>query len=280
MVSPQMDWLPLCGTVLVLGVRHGLDADHLAAIDGLTRFNFATSPRLARWCGMLFSTGHGIVVILVAATLGAAATAYTVPEWARAFGAWTSIVFLVGLGLLNLRMVLSTPVDETMHVGGIRSLLLSRLTRTSRPLAIVAIGSIFAISFDTLSQAVLFSASAAQFDGVRSGMELGVLFMLGMMLVDGVNGVWVASLLRRQDRRARIASRAIGLLVAVLSFGVAALGAVRYFNQNVDAALESRATFLGILIVLAVAASIWLIGRIGTGRLPVRARKYSVSNRR
>jgi high-affinity nickel-transport protein len=237
-------------------MRHGLDADHLAAIDGLTRYNSHVGSPLARWCGALFSLGHGGVVMLVAGTIGAAAAAYSVPDWARAFGAWISIAFLVGIGLLNLRTVLSTPVDKMVPVAGARTVLLPGLTRTSRPLSIIAIGALFAISFDTLSQAVFFSAIAARFG---AGIALGALFMLGMTLVDGINGAWVAGLLRRQDRRARLASRGIGLLVAILSFAVAALGAVRYFNHAADVALDSREGMIGVALVLIVAAAIMLI---------------------
>ena len=49
-----MDALPdnaaaLATLVFLLGVKHGLDADHLATIDGLTRHNALVRPRLARW---------------------------------------------------------------------------------------------------------------------------------------------------------------------------------------------------------------------------------------
>ena len=38
------EWLALLGLVFVLGAKHGLDADHLAAIDGLTRYNLRQRP--------------------------------------------------------------------------------------------------------------------------------------------------------------------------------------------------------------------------------------------
>lgn len=58
---------PLIALAFVLGLKHGMDADHLATIDGLTRFNTAAGRlRLARVCGFLFSLGHGAVVCVVA----------------------------------------------------------------------------------------------------------------------------------------------------------------------------------------------------------------------
>jgi high-affinity nickel-transport protein len=49
---------------LALGMRHGTDPDHLAAIDGLTRIR----PRLTN--GVFFALGHGLVVILLAVGIG------------------------------------------------------------------------------------------------------------------------------------------------------------------------------------------------------------------
>jgi len=250
-----MTWLPLCVSVFAWGLRHGLDPDHLATIDGLTRFNSAVRPELARWCGALFSVGHGCVVVLVAATVGTAATRYTVPGWAHDFGAWVSMGFLVVLGALNLALVLRTPADEMVQPKGLRSRLLSRLTQTTRPCGIASIGALFAVSFDTLSQAVLFSATAARFGGWQSAAVLGGVFTCGMLLVDGVNGAGVAILLRRADRRARIFSRAIGLFVALLSFAVAALGAAHYFSLQPDGRLDSH----GLL------AAAWLIAAVAVG---------------
>jgi high-affinity nickel-transport protein len=257
----SLEWLPLGVTVLALGMRHGLDADHLAAIDGLTRYNSYVGSRLARWCGALFSFGHGIVVMLVAGTIGVAATAYTVPDWVRAFGAWISILFLLGIGLLNLHTVLKTPADEMVAVAGPRGQLMSGLMRTSRPLGVVAVGTLFALSLDTLSQAVFLSTFAAQSGAAGTGIALGMCFTAGMLLVDGINGAWVAALLKRQDRRARLASRGIGLLVAMLSFAVAALGLIRYFSHSADAALDGRDTVIGVVLALMAVLGIALIGR-------------------
>ena len=65
------DWIALLALVFVLGLKHGLDADHLVAIDGLTRYNAQMRPLMARWCGFFFSLGHGAIVIVVAFTVGA-----------------------------------------------------------------------------------------------------------------------------------------------------------------------------------------------------------------
>ena len=64
------DWSALCALVFLLGMRHGFDADHLATIDGYTRPNSRQGQRHARWCGALFSLGHGVVVMAIALVMG------------------------------------------------------------------------------------------------------------------------------------------------------------------------------------------------------------------
>ena len=102
------DWFALLALVFTLGLKHGFDADHLATIDGLTRFN--AGRRVARWCGCLFSLGHGMVVMVIAVSVGALAGTWQVPQWVDDLGAWIAIGFLTVLGVLNLAAVLSALV--------------------------------------------------------------------------------------------------------------------------------------------------------------------------
>jgi nickel/cobalt transporter (NiCoT) family protein len=80
-------------------------------------------------------------------------------------------------------------------------------------------------------------------------------------VVDGLNSNWLAGLLRARDRRARIVSRAMGWFVAMLSFAVAGLGAIRYFSQDVDAAVGAHEASIGIALILAALAAIVLVRR-------------------
>ena len=74
----------------LFGLRHGLDADHLAAIDGLSRAcSTADRPALARLSGLLFSAGHGSVVMVAALALRGRSDA--VPAWLEGAGNLLSI---------------------------------------------------------------------------------------------------------------------------------------------------------------------------------------------
>ena len=74
------EWSALCALVFLLGLKHGFDADHLATIDGLTRFNARHRRPFARYCGALFSLGHGTVVVAIAVAVGLISEKWDAPE--------------------------------------------------------------------------------------------------------------------------------------------------------------------------------------------------------
>ena len=249
------EWFALLTLVFILGAKHGLDADHLAAVDGLTRYNLRLAPQRARWCGSLFSLGHGTVVMLIALAVGYASTHWQVPDWMEDLGTWISIGFLTLLGALNLRAVLTAPAGEMVAPIGIKAGLLHRLQATSHPIAIAAVGALFALSFDTMSQAALFAVTATQHGGLAHALALGLAFTCGMLLADGINGLWIAHLLRRADHRARIASRIMGLMVAAISFSVAGFGLARWLDADVSGWYEGKELVVGITVIALFAAS-------------------------
>jgi high-affinity nickel-transport protein len=256
----MQDWPGLLVLVFLLGVKHGLDPDHLATIDGLARFNLAARPRLSRWSGCLFSLGHGAVVMAVAAGVALTAAAWSPPRWLEDLGAWISIGFLAALGVLNLVAVLRTPAGRVARTAGLKGRWLRHLTETSHPVLIASIGAAFALSFDTLSQAALFSLSASA--GWAYAGFLGAVFMAGMLVTDGANGLWVAAMLARADRRALIASRVLGLSVAFLSLSIAALGVAKVSSPGAAAAVEGAGTIVGLGIAAIVLASYALALRL------------------
>jgi high-affinity nickel-transport protein len=251
------DWLALVAVVFFLGLKHGLDPDHLAAIDGLTRFNAGKSPRLSRWSGLLFSAGHGLVVTLVAVTVATIAIDWRAPEWLENTGAWISIGFLGILGMANLHAVLRTPRGEVVRPAGFRSRLFARFTQASHPVLIAAVGAAFAISFDTISQAVLFSLTGSHVAGWLFATFLGLVFTFGMVVTDALNGLWVSRLLVRADARTAAASRAMSLAIALLALAIAATGAARHALPALDERLGEWSLALGIAVVATVALTYW-----------------------
>jgi len=280
------DWGALCALVFLLGMRHGFDADHLAAIDGLTRLNQARQPAVARWCGALFSLGHGAVVLAVAAGVGllseqrlsgTALAPLALPAWFGALGAWVSIAFLLGLGLANLRAVLATAPGEVVALQGWRSLWMGRWLRASHPLAVAGVGTLFALSFDTLSQALLFAATAVRFGGLPHALLLGLLFTAGMLATDALNGWWIARLIARADQIAALASRLMGTAVAGVSLVIGALGLARLLSPALDAWVDHQGLAQGATVVATLALA-YLGARLLARRNPDQARATAGPN--
>jgi len=213
----------LAALAFALGLRHGLDADHLATIDGLTRLRAAGT----RWCGALFSLGHGAVVLAVVLALGLLQRRWQVPAALETTGAALSLACLLLLGLANLRAAWLTPAGQIVRPIGLKGRWLGRWLPARHPLAAAAVGALFALSFDTLSQAALFALAAPAFGGWAPA-ALALLFTAGMLCTDGFNGWFVARLLAGVDARAARASRLMSLAVAAFSLGVAGVGLARW----------------------------------------------------
>lgn len=202
----------------LLGLRHGLDADHLAAIDNSTR-KLVQEGKNARWTGTFFSLGHSTVVILLSAAL-MVATRYIISEIptleniGSIMGTLISGVFLYIIGLLNFlvffeiyeifKRLRSGELDEAR----LNELLLKRgfLARYFNPLFKIVdrawymypIGFLFGLGFDTASETALLAISAAS-AGVFKEIPLWnllvfpFLFTAGMVLVDTTDGFFMSS---------------------------------------------------------------------------------------
>lgn len=207
---------------VALGLRHGVDPDHLAAIDGLSRV------RPSRWNGVAFALGHGAMVTLLAVGIGGVL--------ARTVGPYTPWLLIL-LGFVNLWR-LKAPA-KPHHPS------FSRFARSSP----ILLGVLFGAGFETASQ-----LSALVLAADINPWILGVLFSAGMMLVDGVDG-YLASRTQSQALaggcRARRASRVLGVFVVVFSFG---LGSAELLNLDVD----QMALPLGCsLFVYLIALRVW-----------------------
>jgi len=245
-------WLALVGVVFMLGLKHGVDPDHLAAIDGLTRFNAGRRPLLSRWSGLLFSAGHGVVVTTVALVVATVATRWNTPQWLEETGSWISIGFLTLLGVVNLLAVLRTPRDEVVRPVGMKGRFFARLTEADHPVFIAAVGAAFAISFDTISQAVLFSITGSNLAGWAFAGLLGVIFTAGMIATDALNGLWVSRLVRVADARAAAASRVMSLGIAATSLLIAAIATARRLLPGLDSRMDGWGLALPVAVIAIV----------------------------
>lgn len=248
----------MAALVFVLGLRHGFDPDHLVAIDGLTR---STN---SRWCGLFFSLGHGVAVTLIGVAVALAATEWQAPAWLEQTGALISVAILLLLGIANLASLLRTPAHSPVALVGLRGRWLAgRLARTSHPALIASVGAAFAVSFDSVSHALAFSLSGATMAGVLFAGLLGLIFTLGMVLTDALNGLWVARMMSAADRRAASASRWMSAVVAFLCLLIAVVALLKQALPAVDEHLQHVSVPLS-LATLALITALGLLAVIRT----------------
>ncbi len=241
----------LYALAFVLGLRHGFDADHLAVIDGITRLNADRRPRLARASGALFSLGHGSVILAVVVGANLLAGHWSIPAWLELSGTLISITFLLALALLNLLAVARTPRGEIVRPQGLRAHWLANTPLLATSLGVLFTGLLFAISFDSVSQALLFAVVGTSLGGARVALLAGMLFVAGMIMVDGANGLWMARLVRSTSRGAAPASRIMASAVGLISLVVCSLA----FCDAVVPAIANWSDAHGLWIGAAIVAT-------------------------
>ena len=104
-----VEMVPASGLALffVLGLRHGVEPDHIAAIDGMTLRALDRHERHAPWTGSLFALGHGAAIAVLALGVSLLATTFTMPPLLVTITDWLPIVLLAMLGVWNLRVLLA-----------------------------------------------------------------------------------------------------------------------------------------------------------------------------
>lgn len=249
------DLSSLAMLAFMLGLRHGVDADHLAAIDVMARFNAGGRPGVARLTGVWFSIGHGVVVLAFAFFVASLAHAWRVPGWLEPVGAWVSIALLLVLGGLSLAAVGRAAPGAAVQFAGWRSVLYGRLLKVSGALPILGIGALFAVSFDTLGQAALMGATGTSRMGLPAVGLLAGSFVVGMIVTDGLNGWFVAKLMLRSAQAAARLSRVMAVSIGGVSIATALLGSVAQLVPGASAWIEDHQAHFAVLIVAIVSLS-------------------------
>ena len=247
----------LLGTALLaygFGLRHAVDADHIAAIDNVTRKLMQDGKRPVA-VGFFFSLGHSTVVVLlsvvVALTTSALQTKFSMfKEVGGIIGTSISAFFLFLVAVMNLFVLSSTYRVFRRVRNGERyreedlDMLLARgglLARFFRPLFKIIqkswhmypLGFLFGLGFDTATEVALLGISATE---ASKGLPLWsilvfpMLFTVGMALVDTTDGILMlgaygwAFLDPLRKLYYNLTVTAVSVVVALLIGGVETLG--------------------------------------------------------
>lgn len=230
-----------------LGLRHAVDADHIAAIDNTTRKLMLDGKKPVA-VGLFFSLGHSTIVIVLS-ILVAVFTSFvrtnlpSFQEIGTIIGTSVSSFFLLMIGIINLIAFIqilrvfrrvSRGKSDGQELGHDHMHLPGFLTKIFKPVfksihssyQMYFVGLLFGLGFDTASEVGLLSISAAS---GASGIPLwGIVllplaFTAGMALIDTIDGILMLG-----------------------AYGWATIHPIRklYYNLNI--------TFISVLIALFI----------------------------
>jgi len=214
------DYPVLLGTALLaygFGLRHAVDADHIAAIDNVTRKLMQDGKRPIG-IGFFFSLGHSTVVVLASIAIALTATAFQDRfEAFRSIGSvistLVSALFLLAIAAMNIVILITVYrtfcrvkagmpyVDEDLNILLAGRGLLARLFRPMfrmirRSWHMYPLGFLFGLGFDTATEVGLLGISATQASqglSIWSILVFPALFTVGMSLVDTTDSILMLS---------------------------------------------------------------------------------------
>jgi nickel/cobalt transporter (NiCoT) family protein len=238
-----------------LGLRHAVDADHIAAIDNVTR-KLMQERRRPVAVGFFFAMGHSTVVIIAAAAVAVTATLLgsfgSIKSVGGVIGTAVSALFLFAIAAMNVVIFVSiyrsyrrllaggTYVDQDLDVLLNNRGFLSRIFKpifrvVSRSWHMFPLGFLFGLGFDTATEVAVFGVSAAQAAKgipIEAIMVFPVLFAAGMSLVDTSDGVMMlgaydwAFVRPMRKLYYNMTITLVSVIVAVLIGGIEALGLI------------------------------------------------------
>ena len=239
------------------GLRHAVDADHIAAIDNVTR-KLMQQGQQPVGVGFFFSLGHSTIVFALSALV--AATAIEVKSRFGAFenfgniaGTLISAFFLLALAVMNILVLIAIVrtfqrvkaggvyIDEDLNLLLGRRGFFGRLFRglfrlVSHSWQMYPVGVLFGLGFDTATEVGLLGISAAEASKglpIWSIMVFPALFAAGMALVDSTDSIlmlgaygWAfAKPLRKIYYNITITT--VSVLVALIVGGLETLGLIQ-----------------------------------------------------
>src|SRR6202051_3807662 len=301
----------LIGTAVLaysLGLRHAIDADHIAAIDNVTRKLMQEGKRPVA-VGFFFALGHSTVVVL--ASLAVALTANALSDELASYreiggivGTSASALFLFIIAIANLIVlrgvyrafrvaergdkVTEEEIDALLHQRGWLARMFRPLFRfVSQSWHLYPIGLLFALGFETASEISLFGLSAQASHTVSSWSLLlfPAPFAAGMTLVDTTDGVLMLGAYgwayRNPMRKLfyNLTITSVSVLVALAIGGIETLGLIAGQFQLHGAFWNAISDLNGNLGALGYGIVALFVVRWGVSFLVYRLKRYDLNLR-
>jgi len=235
---------------LILGMRHGLDPDHLAIINGIN-LNYHSKGKSNSWSGFFFSLGHGVSVSVIGVlivTLNNGLKSYTrIVE----FTEWIPIALLLFTGFYGVFVLCRGQIYGTHNHP--HKKLTSFIAQSKFPsLKLLITGILFALVFDTSTQVAAWGLVGDSIENnyaYWNAFLIGLLFTTGMMITDTLNGLFFYSILNAKHSKFNL-KIIISLLVVITSL---LLGVIQFLEKlGVPIEIPNPYKLLLGLVIMAV----------------------------
>jgi high-affinity nickel-transport protein len=205
--------------MILLGIRHAFDVDHVTAIDNLVRLHNASKK--SRWVGTGFSTGHMISVLsemfFIILIVGSVTAAENIAFWGGIIG----ITSLGAIGVINIYAMKTWGKTGSAILAG---RVMNRTSMLGPFGSSLVTGLVFGLGFDTATQisAITVSAVASATLGIQAAIILAGFFAIGMIPLDTLDSALLRSAFSRiigtsGFRRISYALSGVALFVAAIA---------------------------------------------------------------
>ncbi len=208
--SPTLLLLAL--TAYTFGLRHAFDADHISAIDNVTRKLMQEKKRPVG-VGFFFSLGHSTIVVVMTILIAAAAVAVQNFDQMKAIGGLigtaVSSLFLFLIAIINIVILIDiyktfrevkrggeyndATLDESLNKRGLMGRFFRPLLRmTDQSWKMYPVGLLFGLGFDTATEVGLLgiaASTAGKGIPVAAILIFPALFTAGMSLMDTTDSI-------------------------------------------------------------------------------------------
>jgi len=203
----------------VFGLRHAVDADHIAAIDNVVR-KLMQAGDAPRSVGLYFALGHSTIVVVATMLLALGVVSLggdsLLKDIGGLIGTSVSALFLLLIAAINLVIFIglwrtfrearakgvhdAEGLDRLLVNRGFLARLLGPMFRlVTKPWHMYPLGFLFGLGFDTATEVGLLSISAseaARGASLADVMVFPALFAAGMALVDTADSALMVSAYR------------------------------------------------------------------------------------
>jgi high-affinity nickel-transport protein len=205
--------------LLVLGLRHGLDPDHITVIDGYTYRLHQKHHAWTRWVGTLFALGHGLMVTVIALALSLLRNNVEIPYAVNIVIDWLPAFMLAMMGVANV--VALTRADGSQPKGIRSGMIPDALSKHLNPFTVLITGIIFGFIFDTSSQIAAFAYAVSVAGNWIYAVIGGAVFSAGLIMTGTLDSLLLSKLLKTFDQKKIQNHRfKLNVLITIMCFAI------------------------------------------------------------